>query len=156
MLQVREEDSQCEPGKKIRVPKLRQQNLLQTEDKSKKNQGCLIFLDAEYCKMKNEEKFRELQLLEQSLQNILMQKQTFQMELSETQSALKEIESSGDEVFKIVGQLMIKTDKKKVKDELSNKEKILELRLKKMEQQEESFMKKLEKLREEVIDSKSD
>ena len=106
--------------------------------------------------MKNEEKFQELQLLEQSLQNILMQKQTFQIELSETQSALKEIDNSKGEVFKIVGQLMIKTDKSRILDELSGKEKILELRLKKMEQQEESFMKKLEKLREEIIDPKSD
>ncbi|MBI2043452.1 prefoldin subunit beta [Candidatus Pacearchaeota archaeon] len=106
--------------------------------------------------MKNEEKFQELQLLEQSLQNILMQKQSFQMELSETQSAMKEIDNSEGEVYKIVGQLMIKTEKSRISEELSNKEKILEMRLKKMEQQEESFMEKLEKLREEVINSKSD
>ena len=78
------------------------------------------------------------------------------MELSETQSALNEIKNSKDDVFKIVGQLMIKTEKSKVYEELSIKEKILEMRLKKMEQQEEVFMEKLEKLREEVIDSKSD
>ena len=106
--------------------------------------------------MKNEEKFQELQMLEQNLQNILMQKQSFQMELSETQSALNEIKNSKDDVFKIVGQLMIKTEKSKVSDELSGKEKILEIRLKKMQQQEEIFMEKLERLREEVIDSKSD
>ena len=106
--------------------------------------------------MKNPEKLQELQMLEQSMQNIIMQKQTFQMELSETQSALSEINNSKDEVFKIIGQLMIKTDKSKISEELSNKEKILEMRLRKMEQQEESFMEKLEKLREEVIGSKSD
>ena len=106
--------------------------------------------------MKNDEKFQELQMLEQNLQNILMQKQSFQMELSETQSALNEIKNSKDDVFKIVGQLMIKTEKSKVSDELSGKEKILEIRLKKMQQQEEIFMEKLERLREEVIDSKSD
>ncbi|MEK6819709.1 MAG: prefoldin subunit [Nanoarchaeota archaeon] len=106
--------------------------------------------------MKNEEKFQELQMLEQNLQNILMQKQSFQMELSETQSALNEIKNSKDDIFKIVGQLMIKTEKSRVSDELSSKEKILEMRLKKMEQQEGVFMEKLERLREEVIDSKSD
>ena len=106
--------------------------------------------------MKNEEKFQELQILEQNLQNILMQKQSFQMELSETQSALNEIKNSKDDVFKIVGQLMIKTEKSKILEELSGREKILEMRLKKMEQQEAVFMEKLEKLREEVIDSKSD
>ncbi len=49
-----------------------------------------------------QEKFQEFQVIEQALQNLLLQKQGFQMELSETQSALKEIENSGDEVFKIV------------------------------------------------------
>lgn len=106
--------------------------------------------------MKNAEKFQELQMLEQNLQNIMMQKQSFQMELSETQSALGEIKNSKDDVFKIVGQLMIKTEKSKITDELSSKEKIIEMRLRKMEQQESVFMEKLEKLREEVIDSKSD
>ena len=106
--------------------------------------------------MKNDEKFQELQILEQNLQNILMQKQSFQMELSETQGALNEIKNSKDDVFKIVGQLMIKTEKARILDELLNREKILEMRLKKMERQEEVFMEKLEKLREEVIDSKSD
>ena len=65
----------------------------------------------------NNNTFQEMQMVEQSLQNILYQKQAFQMELSETESALTEIEKSGDEVFKIVGQLMIKSDKIKIKKE---------------------------------------
>ena len=63
-----------------------------------------------------ENKLQEMQILEQSLQNLLMQKQAFQMELAETQSALKEIEKSGDEVFKVIGQLMIKTEKAIIKE----------------------------------------
>ena len=70
-----------------------------------------------------DKKIQEMQILEQNLQSLLLQKQAFQMELSETQSALKEIENSGEEVFKIIGQLMIKTDKSKIKQELLNKEK---------------------------------
>ena len=96
-------------------------------------------------------KIQEMQFLEQNFQNLLLQKQAFQMELSETQSALKEIEKSGDEVFKIIGQLMIKTDKKKIKEELSNKEKILSLRIKTIEKQEISLREKLDKLQEEVM-----
>lgn len=98
-----------------------------------------------------EGKIQELQLLEQSLQNTLMQKQAFQMELSETQSALKEIEKSKDDVFKIVGQLMIKAEKAKVTEELSNKEKILGLRIKTLEKQEKSLTKKFEELRKEIL-----
>jgi prefoldin beta subunit len=96
-------------------------------------------------------KIQEMQILEQNIQNLLLQKQAFQMELSETQSAAKEIESSDDDVFKVIGQLMIKTDKSKIKEELSNKEKILDLRMKAIEKQENSFMEKLSTLRDELL-----
>lgn len=96
-------------------------------------------------------KIQEMQILEQSLQNLLMQKQAFQLELNETQAALKEIKNSGDDVFKIIGQLMIRSDKKKMQDELSNKEKLLGIRLKSLEKQETSLTEKLEQLREDVM-----
>ncbi len=98
-----------------------------------------------------EQKIQEIQMLEQNLQNLLFQKQAFQMESSETESALTAIESSGEEVFKIIGQLMVKTEKSKIKEELENKKKILELRIKTLENQETSLSKKLEELREEVM-----
>ena len=77
------------------------------------------------------------------------------MELSETHSALGEIENSSDEVYKIVGQLMIKSDKNKITSELSEKSRLLEFRLKAIEKQEESMMQKLEKIRDSVVDSKN-
>ena len=97
------------------------------------------------------QKIQEMQMLEQSLQNLLLQKQAFQMELSEAESALTAIEDSGEEVFKIIGQLMIKTEKPKMKEELENKKKMLELRTKTMETQENSLTEQLGKLREEVM-----
>lgn len=101
--------------------------------------------------MADDKKLQEMQILEQNLQNLLLQKQAFQMELSETTTALKEIEKSSDEVFKIIGQLMIKTEKKKIKDELLNKEKILDLRIKSFEKQEDYLSAQLDKLREEIM-----
>lgn len=101
-----------------------------------------------------QEKIQEMQFLEQNLQNLLMQKQSFQIELSESESASKEIENSGDEVFKIIGQLMVKTDKAKLKKELAEKEKMLNLRIKTIEKQEDSLIKQLDKLRDEVIEKK--
>ncbi|MGD9275784.1 MAG: prefoldin subunit beta [Candidatus Pacearchaeota archaeon] len=97
------------------------------------------------------QKIQEMQMLEQNLQNILMQKQAFSMELNEAAAALKEINSANDEVFKIVGQLMIKTDKNKIIEELTSKEKILSLRLKSIEKQEETMTKKLSELRDEFM-----
>ena len=101
--------------------------------------------------MTDENKIQELQMLEQNLQNLLMQKQAFQMELTETDSALSHIKDAGDEVFKIVGQLMVKSDKKKVQEDLGNKKKMLELRTKTFEKQEKSMAEQAEKLRDEVM-----
>jgi len=98
-----------------------------------------------------ESKMQELQLLEQGLQNTLMQKQAFQMELSETQAALGELKKSGDEVFKIIGQLMIKSEKSKITDDLESKEKILNLRIEALEKQESSLTEKFEGLRKEIL-----
>ncbi len=98
-----------------------------------------------------DKKIQEMQMLEQNLQNLLLQKQAFQMELSETQSALGEIGKSGDEVFKIIGQLMIKAEKGRVREELSDKEKIITLRINSIEKQETSLAKKLEGLQKEVL-----
>ena len=95
----------------------------------------------------------EMQIVEQRLNSILMQKQSFQIEFSENQSALREIEISDGDVFKVIGQLMVKTDRKKLKDELSGKEKILDMRIKAIEKQESSLMEKLERLREGVLKS---
>ena len=100
---------------------------------------------------KQEEKLQEMQMIEQNLQQLLMQKQAFQMELNETDSALEEIKKAGDEVFKIIGQLMIKSDKKKMQDELENKKKLIDLRIKSFDKQEKTFTEKAEELRKDVM-----
>ena len=100
-----------------------------------------------------ENKIQEMQILEQNLQNLLLQKQAFQMELSETEAALNEIEKTDDDVFKIVGQLMIKSNKNKVKKELIDKQKLLEMRLKPFEKQEATLSEKIEKIRQEFMKS---
>lgn len=94
---------------------------------------------------------QEIQFLEQNLQNLLFQKQAFQMEITETQSALKEIENSQDDAYKLIGQLMIRISKLKIKEELSNKEKILNLKIKNFEKQEKYFSEKIEQIRKQII-----
>jgi prefoldin beta subunit len=96
--------------------------------------------------MDQNEELQEMRILDQNLHNMLLQKQAFQMELSETNSAQKEIEKS-NEIFKLVGELMIKTDKVKAKEELSTKERILSMRIKSIEKQEDTLAKRLDELR---------
>ena len=98
-----------------------------------------------------QEKIQELQGLEQTLQQLIMQKQAFQFELNETESALSEIEKSKDDVFKIIGQIMIKSSKTQIEEDLKNKQKLLKLRLDSIEKQEKTLSEQSEKLREEVM-----
>ncbi|HTZ42062.1 MAG TPA: prefoldin subunit [Candidatus Omnitrophota bacterium] len=94
----------------------------------------------------NEHELQEMQILDQNLHNILLQKQAFELELSETTFALAEIEKSG-EIFRLVGDLMMKADKQKVKESLVSKEKILSMRIKSVEKQEDAISKRLDELR---------
>lgn len=98
-----------------------------------------------------QQKIQELQVLEQSFQQVLMQKQAFQMELSETENALSEIVKAEDDVFKIVGNIMIKTNKKKTEEELKKKQELLSLRLKSINTQEADLTKQVEEIRKEVM-----
>jgi prefoldin beta subunit len=99
----------------------------------------------------NLKKIQELQILEQNLQNLIMQKQAFQFEENDIITALEEMKSSGDEVYKIVGQVMIKSSKQTLEKELKSKKEIIELRLKNIEKQESALKERALKLREDVL-----
>lgn len=73
------------------------------------------------------------------------------MELSETKEALKELENSGDEVYKVIGQIMIKSEKSKIKEEMLSKIKIFELRMKNLEKQEVALTDRIEKIRDDGL-----
>lgn len=94
---------------------------------------------------------QELQLLEQNMQNLLLQKQAFQLELNETENAFEELKKTSEDVYKIVGQVMLKAKKSDVEKDLKQKKEILELRLKSIEKQEQFFKEQLTKKRDEVM-----
>lgn len=97
-----------------------------------------------------EQKISQLQLFEQSMQNLMMQKQQFQMQLSEIDSALKELENVG-EAHKIVGNILVLTKKEDLKKELKEKKDVTELRIKTLDKQETQIKEKASKLQEEVL-----
>jgi len=101
---------------------------------------------------KTQRSIQELQILEHNFQQIIMQKQAFQMELNETELALKELEKAEGDVFKIVaGQIVIKSFKEELKKEMSHKKELIGLRLKTIDKQEKEFSERIESIREEVI-----
>lgn len=97
-----------------------------------------------------EQKISQLQLSEQSLQNLLIQKQQFQMQLAEIDSASKELETT-EKSYKIVGNIMALAKKEDLKKDLSEKKDIVQLRIKNIEKQEEQIKEKSSKLQEEIL-----
>ena len=98
-----------------------------------------------------ESKIKELQVLEHNLQSILMQKQSFHLELSEIENALEELAKVKDDVYKIVGNIMIKNSREEILKDLKNKKDLITLRLKSIENQEKSLAADSEKLRKDVL-----
>lgn len=97
-----------------------------------------------------EQKIGQLQMFEQSLQNFLGQKQQFQAQLVEIESALSELENT-DKAYKIVGNIMVESDKGELKADLQSKKEMLELRIKTMEKQESQVREKASKLQSEIL-----
>ena len=97
-----------------------------------------------------EQKIGQLQMFEQSLQSFLGQKQQFQIQLVEVESALSELENT-DKAYKIVGNIMVETDKNELKNDLHSKKEVLELRIKTMEKQESQVREKASKLQAEIL-----
>jgi len=97
------------------------------------------------------EKIMQLQLSEQKLQNFLMQKQQFQGQLMEIDNALGELDSGKGEVFRIIGNIMISSNRDDLKKDLKEKKHILELRIKNIEKQEEKIKEEADEIQKEVV-----
>ena len=77
------------------------------------------------------------------MQVLAAQKQQFQAQLFEIEGALREIDSSSD-VYKVIGGLMLRSEKDALKQDLQNKKEMLEIRLESLEKQESQLRKKKE------------
>ncbi len=102
-----------------------------------------------------EENINQLQLLEQGLQTFLVQKQQFQTQLIEVESALKELETA-KESYKIIGNIMVQADKENLKKELESKKEMLNIRIKTLEKQEKQIKEKSNKIQSEVVEKIKD
>jgi prefoldin beta subunit len=123
-----------------------QQDPLQKAQQEHNCKSEVIFMDKE-----TESNINELQLLEQNMQNFSMQRQSFQAQTLEIDNALKELETAKEPVFKIVGNIMVSSDKESLKKDLASKKDILELRMKSIKKQEDALKDKMQKLQEKVM-----
>lgn len=101
-----------------------------------------------------EEKVAELQMIEQNLQQLLSQKQTIQVQQIETENALEELKKqTTKEVYRIVGQILVNSDKKEVEKDLNSKKEIFSLKIKNIDKQEERLREKAKEIQKEVLES---
>ena len=98
----------------------------------------------------NQSKIAQLQLLQQNMQNLLLQKQQLQNNLLELESALQEIKAS-EKCYKIVGHIMIASSKDSLSKELTEKKEMNNLRLKNYLSQEEKLKRSIEDTQKEFM-----
>lgn len=95
-------------------------------------------------------KISKLQILEQRLNSLLLQKQNFQTQLLEIENALGEIENS-NETYKILGNVMVSVEKTQLKKELSSKKEISDLKVRNIEKEEKKIREEANELQKEVL-----
>ena len=98
-----------------------------------------------------EKKIQELQIIEQNLSNLLLQKQNFQARLLDNENALKEIEKTKKQPYKILGNIMVAIDKDELKKDLQNETDIFNLRIKNIEKQENKLKERGQELQNEIL-----
>lgn len=97
-----------------------------------------------------QEKIGQLQMIEQNLQNLLAQRQQFQAQMVEIESALRELETSKT-AYKIVGNIMVSSDKESLQKDLKEKKEMAEIRIRTLEKQEKQLKEKAQKIQQEVL-----
>ncbi|MFC1648259.1 prefoldin subunit beta [Nanoarchaeota archaeon] len=97
-----------------------------------------------------QQKVGQLQMIEQNVQSLMMQKQMQQAQLMEVESALDEMKDA-TQTYKIVGNVMISQKKADLQKEMKEKQELLKKRLSSLETQEKNIREKAEALQEEIL-----
>jgi len=86
-----------------------------------------------------QQRLLRLQQLQQTLQGVLTQKQQLELELTDVEQALSELETLSDDavIYKSVGALLVKSEKVKVTTELNERKELLNMRINVLGKQEE-------------------
>ncbi len=86
-----------------------------------------------------QERLLRLQQLQQTLQSILAQKQQVDMEKTEVEQTLAELQKTPDDavIYKAIGSLLVKAEKPKVNEDLAERKSLLDTRSTVMTRQEE-------------------
>ncbi len=91
----------------------------------------------------------KLQMIEQKMQSIIMQKQNFQSNMLEVENAIIELKNT-ETAYKIVGNIMVSSTKDDLNAELKEKKELFEERIKTLEKQENKLKEDSKVIREKL------
>ena len=93
-----------------------------------------------------------MQQLQQTLQAVLTQKQQLEIENSEAEKAVQELEKATDDttVYKSVGSLLVKSDRQSLLKELKERKELLGTRITVLGRQEERTKERMKELQEKL------
>jgi len=99
-----------------------------------------------------QEDLLRFQQLQQTLQAVMSQKQQLEMDISETDRALSELEKVTGEspVYKSVGSILVKADKEGLLTELKEKKELLNTRVTVLGRQEERTRERIKDLQQKL------
>jgi prefoldin beta subunit len=99
-----------------------------------------------------QEQLVHLQQLQQTLQSVVTQKQQLELELSETDKALSELEKTTDDVpvYKSVGSILVKSNRQNLLVELKERKDLLTTRVTVLGKQEERTRERLKEVQEKL------
>jgi prefoldin beta subunit len=97
-----------------------------------------------------QEKINQIQIIQQNMQNFAVQRQQFQIQQTEIESALSEMKNSGT-AYKIIGNVMVLVEKNNLEKDLEEKKKMLDIRISTIEKQEGKLREKAESLQKDVL-----
>jgi len=95
-----------------------------------------------------QQRLLRLQQLQQTLQGVLTQKQQLELELTEVEQALDELEKLTDKasIYKSIGSLLVKSEKGKVTTDLEERKELLDMRINVLGKQEERLRSQVKEL----------
>ncbi|MEM3695154.1 MAG: prefoldin subunit beta [Candidatus Bathyarchaeia archaeon] len=95
-----------------------------------------------------QERLLRLQQLQQTLQSVLAQKQQVELELTEIEQALSELQKTADDavIYRAIGTLLVKAEKGKVMADLNERKELLNTRATVLGKQEERLRSQLKDL----------
>ncbi len=99
-----------------------------------------------------QEQLARLQQMQQTLQAVLTQKQQLEIENSEAEKAVQELEKATDDttVYKSVGSLLVKSDRQSLLKELKERKELLGTRITVLGRQEERTKERMKELQEKL------